>query len=522
MFSPLPLLSLITTYPFEVATRPDSSVIWVSATVHTGWPRPGTGVPSPGTTGVGEGAYANAGAAPRKNASTPMNDTTTARRIGQVSQSRSSCGGPSPLPGRRDGRHRVRRQLGRQRLVHSRVHHGALRGVLARAHLAPGVHPRHQVTTLVRHPRPELHRRPGKPSLHLGPELGEPGAGAGRDEHRVGPQPLEAQQRLLLCRVDLVHDEQLGHRVRAHLGEHLTYRPDLLLRVGMRTVDHVQDQVGVGDLFQGRPERLDQLVRRVPRLVSRTVRMPAMSRLRREIRVLMRLRSVSSFVSPGPRRPIPPPWEPTRPPACRLIASPQPRSRGSRYCSWASSTCALPSLLLACWAKMSRISAVRSMTLTLTSASSVRSWLGESSPSQMTVSAAVASTTSRSSPTLPRPMYVDGSGRLRRWISPSSTCEPAVSARAASSANELSASTAVPSVQTPTRTTRSSRSWRYSTSEMSASSVDRPATRRRARRSSSSRSPAEGSSRSSKSGAKSGLTRKTISSNRRRLVARQS
>src|SRR6266542_991288 len=202
MFSPLPLLSLITTYPFEVATRPDSSVIWVSATVHTGWPRPGTGVPSPGTTGVGEGAYANAGAAPRKNASTPMNDTTTARRIGQVSQSRSSCGGPSPLPGRRDGRHRVRRQLGRQRLVHSRVHHGALRGVLARAHLAPGVHPRHQVTTLVRHPRPELHRRPGKPSLHLGPELGEPGAGAGRDEHRVGPQPLEAQQRLLLCRVD--------------------------------------------------------------------------------------------------------------------------------------------------------------------------------------------------------------------------------------------------------------------------------------------------------------------------------
>src|SRR6266542_1013823 len=264
MFSPLPLLSLITTYPFEVATRPDSSVIWVSATVHTGWPRPGTGVPSPGTTGVGEGAYANAGAAPRKNASTPMNDTTTARRIGQVSQSRSSCGGPSPLPGRRDGRHRVRRQLGRQRLVHSRVHHGALRGVLARAHLAPGVHPRHQVTTLVRHPRPELHRRPGKPSLHLGPELGEPGAGAGRDEHRVGPQPLEAQQRLLLCRVDLVHDEQLGHRVRAHLGEHLTYRPDLLLRVGMRTVDHVQDQVGVGDLFQGRPERLDQLVRQVP------------------------------------------------------------------------------------------------------------------------------------------------------------------------------------------------------------------------------------------------------------------
>ena len=47
----------------------------------------------------------------------------------------------------------------------------------------------------------------------------------------------------------------------------------------------------------------------------------------------------------------------------------------------------------------------------------------------------------------------------------------------------------VPSVQTPTSTTRSSRSCRYSTSVTSASSVDRPATRRSACRSSSSSSP---------------------------------
>jgi hypothetical protein len=60
------------------------------------------------------------------------------------------------------------------------------------------------------------------------------------------------------------------------------------------------------------------------------------------------------------------------PPAWRLIDSPQPRRRGSRYCNWASSTCALPSRLLACWAKMSRISAVRSMTLTLTTSSRAR------------------------------------------------------------------------------------------------------------------------------------------------------
>ena len=64
------------------------------------------------------------------------------------------------------------------------------------------------------------------------------------------------------------------------------------------------------------------------------------------------------------------------PPACRDSASPQPRSRGRRYCSWASSTCALPSLLFACWAKMSRISAVRSTTLTLVCCSRLRSWDG--------------------------------------------------------------------------------------------------------------------------------------------------
>ena len=62
-----------------------------------------------------------------------------------------------------------------------------------------------------------------------------------------------------------------------------------------------------------------------------------------------------------------------------------------------------------------------------------------------------------------------GAGR-----SASSTSEPAVSASSASSAIEFSASSTVPSVQTPTRTTRSSRSWRYSTSVMSSSSVRRP------------------------------------------------
>ena len=73
------------------------------------------------------------------------------------------------------------------------------------------------------------------------------------------------------------------------------------------------------------------------------------------------------------------------------------------YASWASSTWALPPRLRACWAKMSRISAVRSTTLTLTMLSSRRSWLGESSPSQITVSAPTDATMSASSAALPAP-----------------------------------------------------------------------------------------------------------------------
>ncbi|SKU82118.1 Uncharacterised protein [Mycobacteroides abscessus subsp. abscessus] len=162
------------------------------------------------------------------------------------------------------------------------------------------------------------------------------------------------------------------------------------------------------------------------------------------------------------------------------------------YSICANETCALPSRLVACWAKMSRIRAVRSITLTLTAFSRATSCAGLSSPSQITVSAPVASTISRSSIALPEPIYVAGSGFWRRWIRPSSTSEPAVSASAASSVMLASASCEVPSVQTPTSTTRSRRSWRYSTSVTSASSVESPATRLSAARSSSASSPSVG------------------------------
>src|SRR5439155_1043149 len=84
-------------------------------------------------------------------------------------------------------------------------------------------------------------------------------------------------------------------------------------------------------------------------------------------------RSLSSCDSPGPRVPTPPP---RRSRCCHM-----PRMRGRLYSSCASSTWSFPSALTACWAKMSRISWVRSTTRAESAFSSVRCCTGSSSSS---------------------------------------------------------------------------------------------------------------------------------------------
>ena len=72
--------------------------------------------------------------------------------------------------------------------------------------------------------------------------------------------------------------------------------------------------------------------------------------------ILLRIwrRSVSSFVSPGPLVPIPPPK--------RDKYFPWPTRRGNKYSSWANSTCSFPYFDRARKAKMSKISWTRSIT----------------------------------------------------------------------------------------------------------------------------------------------------------------
>ena len=143
------------------------------------------------------------------------------------------------------------------------------------------------------------------------------------------------------------------------------------------------------------------------------------------MRCRMMRRSVSSWVSPGPRRPMPPRirerWVHIR------------VRRGSRYSSCASSTCSLASWLRARVEKMSRMTSGRSITRTLSSRSRLAPWTGLSSSSKMTSVAPASATAAATSSTLPSPMSVAGLGDAICCEMRPTTSAPAVSTRRVSS-----------------------------------------------------------------------------------------
>ena len=160
-----------------------------------------------------------------------------------------------------------------------------------------------------------------------------------------------------------------------------------------------------------------------------------------------RRRSTSSCVSPGPRVPTPPPRR-DRWVHCRV-------RRGRRYWSCASSTCILPSRLRARCAKMSRMSALRSMTLHESAFSRLRCCAGESASSKTTTSPRVDSSRSWTSATFPAPMNVAGWMRRSCWIACPTTSRPAVSASRPSSSIDSSTGMRLFGRSTPTSTARS-------------------------------------------------------------------
>ena len=140
---------------------------------------------------------------------------------------------------------------------------GAVAGVLERLDLAVLVEPVDEVAAGIGHQRLELHARPRQVGLDHGQRLADTLAGLGADHDGVRLALPEAGQHERVGGVGLVDHDDLGHLVGVDLGEHLAHRGDLTLGVGVGAVDDVEDQVGVGDLLQRRPERLDQLVGQV-------------------------------------------------------------------------------------------------------------------------------------------------------------------------------------------------------------------------------------------------------------------
>ena len=161
----------------------------------------------------------------------------------------------------------------------------------------------------------------------------------------------------------------------------------------------------------------------------------------------MTRRSVSSSDSPGPRVPMPPP--------SRDRPFQMPRSRGSWYSSWASSTCTRPSFVRAWRAKMSRISAERSTTRRPVSSSSPRCCRGASSSSETTSSAPSRAHSATISAAFPFPTQVFGSGARRCCTARPATTPPAASTSEASSSSESSASKRARGWSSATRNARS-------------------------------------------------------------------
>ena len=164
-------------------------------------------------------------------------------------------------------------------------------------------------------------------------------------------------------------------------------------------------------------------------------------------------RSISSCCSPGPRVPTPTGAPPVTWPRWLHMA----RRRGAVYSSCAISTWSCACLVVARLAKMSRITSLRSMTLTASSFSSSWIWLGASSLSKITTLAPSSLHMAASSSTLPLPMYVLPRGATRRCSSVPTTRTPAVSASALSSMRDSSSPPSSSRRRTPTRIAGSAR-----------------------------------------------------------------
>jgi hypothetical protein len=148
------------------------------------------------------------------------------------------------------------------------------------------------------------------------------------------------------------------------------------------------------------------------------------------IRSRILLRSTSSLVSPGPRPPIPP--------MRRDICTPRPVSLGRRYLSCASSTCTLPSWLLARRAKdvEDQLAPVNDLQLRHRG-DGADLGRGELLVEDQRASHPVCRARMTTSRIFPSPIRKRALNSRGRWMTVSSTSTPAVRASSFSSSSEI-------------------------------------------------------------------------------------
>ena len=147
-------------------------------------------------------------------------------------------------------------------IVHFRFEHHTVVTVFDVDHFAVFTYARHQRTGSVWQQRLDMHVRRRQHGFHLHTQLVDAFAGKRRYDVRFRHQRLDTLACGLIHTVGLVEHDNRGNGFDAvDVGKHIVDRVDLRERVRMRSVHHMHDQIGFGNLLQRGFERFNQLRR---------------------------------------------------------------------------------------------------------------------------------------------------------------------------------------------------------------------------------------------------------------------
>ena len=130
------------------------------------------------------------------------------------------------------------------------------------------MHPRDQIAAVVRDRHVDRYIGRLEQLPHPRAQPVQSLTGVRGHENRAGQRTAQLRQSEVVGGIDLVDHQQFlcrpGVMAVCHLVDDLAHRRDLGQRIVIGAVDDMHQQVGVGDLFQCRLERLDQLGRQMP------------------------------------------------------------------------------------------------------------------------------------------------------------------------------------------------------------------------------------------------------------------